>query len=51
MVWSFPTAGSGVARHVFVVFPDLAHDVVEGVVDVDAGFGGGLDEFAAELSG
>jgi hypothetical protein len=51
MVWSFSTASSGIAGHVFVVFPYLAHDVVEGVVDVDAGFGGGLDEFAAELSG
>ena len=51
MVWSFPTAGSGVPGHVFVVFPDLAHDVVESVVDVDAGFGRGLDEFATELSG
>jgi hypothetical protein len=48
VVWCFARAGSWIARHVFVVFPDLAHDVVEGVVDVDAGFGGRLDEFAAE---
>lgn len=37
-----------VAGHVFVVFPDLAHDVVEGVVDVDSRFGRRLDELAAE---
>ena len=51
MVWSFATARARVPGHVFIVFPDLAHDVVESVVDVDAGFGGGLDEFATELSG
>ena len=34
-----------------IVLPDLADDVVEGVVDVDAGFGGGFDEFAAEGAG
>lgn len=36
--------------HVPVVFPNLAHDVVEGVVDVDAGPGGGLDELASEAT-
>ena len=51
MVGRFAAAGARVAGHVFVVFPYLAHDVVEGVVDVDAGFGRGFDEFAAELAG
>lgn len=31
-----------------VVATDFAHEVVESVVNVDAGLGGGLDEFAAE---
>jgi hypothetical protein len=42
---------AGVAGHIFVVLADLADDVVEGVVDVDAGLGRGLDELAAELPG
>lgn len=50
MVWCFACSCAWVAGHVLVVLPDLAHDVVEGVVDVDAGFGGRFDEFAAELS-
>jgi len=44
-------AAAGIAGHVFVVFPDLAHDVEEGVVDVDARLGRRLDELAAEGSG
>ena len=34
-----------------VVSTDLADNVVEGSVDVDAGFGGRFDECAAELAG
>lgn len=34
-----------------VVTADFANKVVESVIDVDAGFGGGLDELAAELVG
>lgn len=45
------TATGRVARHLLVVASDLADDVVEGVVDVDAGLGGCLDEFAAEGTG
>ena len=37
-----------VARHLLVVAPDLADDIVEGIVDVDTRLGGRLDEFAAE---
>ena len=48
MVGSFAGSCAWIAGHVFVVFPNLAYDVVEGVVDVDAGFGGRFDEFAAE---
>jgi hypothetical protein len=40
-----------VRGHLLVVAADLADEVVEGVLDVDAGFGGGFDEFAAELAG
>ena len=40
-------AAARVGRHVSVVFPDLTHNVVKGVVDVDAGPGGCLDELAA----
>jgi hypothetical protein len=36
---SRPTAStSGIASHLLIVASDLAHDVVEGVVDVDSGF-------------
>ena len=41
-------AAAGVRGHVFVILADLANDVVEGVVDVDAGPGRSLDELAAE---
>lgn len=41
------SAAAGVGRHISVVFPDLTHDVVEGVVDVYAGPGGCLDELAS----
>lgn len=41
-------AAARVSRHVLVVLPDLAHDVEEGVVDVDAALGRRLDELAAE---
>jgi Na+(H+)/acetate symporter ActP len=45
-------AGAGGVRgHLLVVAADLADEVVEGVLDVDAGFGGGFDELAAELAG
>lgn len=44
------TTTSRVSRHVFVVFPDLAHDVVKGVLDVDSRLSRGLDEFATKLS-
>lgn len=44
-------AAAGIAGHVFVVLADLADDVVEGVVDVDARFCGRLNELAAELAG
>jgi len=37
--------------HSLVVFSDLTHNFVEGVVDIDAGFGGSFDESAAELAG
>lgn len=42
------TAAAGVRRHVSVVSPDFANNVEEGVVDVDTGPGGCLDEFAAK---
>jgi len=45
------TGAGGVGRHFLVVAADLADEVVEGVLDVDAGLGGGLNELAAELSG
>lgn len=38
-----------VRGHFLVISADLAHNIVEGVVDVDAALGGCLDEFAAEL--
>ena len=41
---------SRVAGHVLVVLPDLADDVVKGVVDVDAALRGRLDKVAAEGS-
>lgn len=45
-------AGAGRVRgHFLVVATDLADEVVEGVLDVDAGLGGGFDELAAELAG
>lgn len=40
-----------VRGHILVVAADLTDEVVEGVLDVDAGFGGGLNELAPELSG
>lgn len=51
VLWLVPTASTtGVSRHILVVFSNLANDIVEGVVDVDARLGGGLDELAAERS-
>ena len=45
-------AGAGGVRgHFLVVATDLADEVVEGVLDVDTGFGGCFDELAAELTG
>jgi len=44
----FGAAATRVPWHVLVVFADLAHDIVEGIVDVDARLRRGLDEFAAE---
>lgn len=41
-------ASGGVAGHLLIVAPDLADDIVEGVVDVDARLRRGLDELAAE---
>jgi hypothetical protein len=44
-----PVAASGcVACHLLVVASDLADDIVESVVDVDARLRRGLDELAAE---
>jgi hypothetical protein len=48
--WS-ARGGAGVAGHVLVVLSDLAHDVVEGIVDVYAVLGGCLDEVAAKGGG
>ena len=45
------SGAGGIRRHLLVVAADLADEIVEGVLDVDAGLGGGLDELAAELSG
>jgi len=45
------SAARCVARHLLVVASDLADDVVEGVIDVDARFRRGFDEFAAEGAG
>jgi hypothetical protein len=45
------TRPGGVRGHLLVVAADLADEVVEGVLDVDAGFGGGFDKLAAELAG
>lgn len=45
-------AGAGRVRgHFLVVATDLADEVIEGVLDVDAGLGGCFDELAAELAG
>lgn len=41
-------AAGGVALHLSVKSPDLAHDIVEGLVNIDARFGGSLDELATE---
>jgi hypothetical protein len=43
-------AAAGVRGHVPVISPDLTDDVEEGVVDVDTGPGGCLDELAAETT-
>lgn len=43
-------AATTARRHVPVVFPDLAYNVEEGVVNVLAGPGGGLDELASETT-
>lgn len=44
------SAAAGVRRHVSVVLANLAHDVEEGIVDINACPGGGLDELAAETA-
>lgn len=50
ILWLTAAASTtGVSRHVLVVFPNLAYDVVESVVNVNARFGRRLDEFAAKL--
>jgi hypothetical protein len=41
---------TGVRRHVPVVSPDLADNVEEGVINVDTGPGGCLDELATETT-
>ena len=43
-------AAAGMRRHIPVVSPDLTDNVEEGVVDVNTGPGGCLDEFAAETA-
>lgn len=40
-----------IGRHFLVVATDLTDKLVEGVFDIDAGFGGGFHELATELSG
>lgn len=45
------TRAGWVGRHLLVVATDLTDEVVEGILDMDAGLGGGLDELAAKLSG
>lgn len=45
------TGAGGVRGHLLVVAADLTDEVVEGILDVDAGLGGGFDELAAELTG
>lgn len=45
------TTAGRVGGHLLVVATDLTDEVVEGVLDVDAGLGGGFDELAAELAG
>lgn len=53
--WSVQAGGAAAARrvalHLAVISPDLAHNVVEGLVDIDAGLGRRLDELAAERLG
>lgn len=44
------SAAAGVRGHVSVVLANLAHDVEEGVVDVNASPGGCLDELASETA-
>lgn len=43
-------AARGIGRHFLVVAANLANQVVEGVVNVDARLGRCLDELAAELT-
>lgn len=49
LILACATGRAAVRGHFLVVSADFADNVVEGVVDVDAGLGRGLDEFAAEL--
>jgi len=44
-------SSSGATDNVAVVLADFADNVVKGVLDVDAGFGRRLDEFAAKAPG
>jgi hypothetical protein len=41
-------AASRVTLHLAVISSDLSHDIVEGLVDIDSGLGGGFDKLAAE---
>jgi len=45
------TAACRVALHLAVKAPNLANDIVESLIDVDAGLGRSLNEFAAEVLG
>ena len=40
-----------ICGHFLVISSNFTDDVIEGVVNVDAGFGRGLDECATELAG
>lgn len=45
------TAGATRVLQVTVVLADLANNVVESLLDIQAGLGRGLDEFAVERTG
>lgn len=53
-LWSISTsvgAAGSVASHLFVISTDLADDIVEGIVNIDARFCRSFDEFAAKAAG